>query len=78
MGLSEPSRAATTSATIRENTRLAADLWRSLAGAKYVWRAGASAWRRICRQTFDASYLSGMLASPWPAHNNCRVSQNSP
>ena len=77
MGTSEPSRAATTSAAIKENTRLAADLWRSLAGSKYFWRAGASAWRRICRPTFYASYSSGLLASPWPAHNNCRASQNS-
>ena len=42
MGLSEASRAATTSAVIKENTQLVADLWQSLAGAKYFWRAGFS------------------------------------
>ena len=78
MGLSEPSRAATTSAAIKANIRLAADLWRSLAGAKCFWRAGPSAWRRICRQTSYAACSSGLLASPWPAHDNCRASQNSP
>ena len=77
MGLSELSQAATTSVAIKGNTRLAADLWRSLAGAKYFWRAGASAWRRICRPTFYASYSSGLLASPCLAHNNCRASQKS-
>ena len=78
MRLSEPSPVATASAAIKENTQLAADLWRSLAGAKYFWRAGASAWRRICCPTFYASYSSGLLSSPCPAHNNCRASQNSP